>query len=194
MWPYACGEVPSEQLTGDNRAHAEARISKRDTYAAGGVAPPPSPAGAERIGSEAAGWQGRPNVNLRVATVIRATALSRAARSRHNVGRLTCCRAILEPCRLLYVLDVIAPSPQASPKYPLKSLVLGAGVMPGCDSSSKSFATGNQKSGVLVCHFVARSNACAICRTFSSSNSRPVIIRPTGRPACVKPQGTEMEG
>jgi hypothetical protein len=105
LWPYACGEVPSEQLTGDNRAHAEARISKRDTYAAGGVAPPPSPAGAERIGSEAAGskaarmstcaWQqsfARPPSHAQPS---RATTLDDFLAAEQNLSRAVCSTSLM---------------------------------------------------------------------------------------------------
>src|SRR5437667_349650 len=41
---------------------------------------------------------------------------------------------------------------------------------------------------------VACSNACASCRTPTSSRCRPTIWTPTGSPPSVKPAGTEIAG
>src|SRR4029450_12720053 len=43
-------------------------------------------------------------------------------------------------------------------------------------------------------HGQTASNAADICSTPRSSNRRPTICRPTGRPSLVKPQGTDAAG
>ncbi len=48
--------------------------------------------------------------------------------------------------------------------------------------------------GLRLCHSVARSYAAASASTRASENRGPAIMRPTGSPADVKPQGTETAG
>src|SRR6266545_724688 len=48
--------------------------------------------------------------------------------------------------------------------------------------------------GRLSAHGRTASNAADICSTPRSSNRRPTICRPTGRPSLVKPQGTDAAG
>src|SRR5207249_8352569 len=48
--------------------------------------------------------------------------------------------------------------------------------------------------GFFVRHVVACSYAWAARRTVSSSNARPMICNPIGRPARLNPQGSEIAG
>ena len=55
-------------------------------------------------------------------------------------------------------------------------------------------ASGGRNGGRRRPWPVACSNACASCSTPQSSRCRPTICRPTGRPLCVNPAGTEIAG